>query len=113
VLAAKAALAGAEKSRNTVAIAAAKEAVKAAEAKAEETSAGKAAGGESAAPALAPPTRGAAAHILGQARSRGSPRASSWCRAGPRVCEAGSELFWCFCLCCALLATASPATRNC
>jgi len=66
VLAAKAALAEAEKSRNTVAIAAAKEAVKAAEAKAEKTSDGKAAGGESAAPAQAPPTLAAAAHNLGR-----------------------------------------------
>ena len=28
------------------------------------------------------------------------------------MCAAGSALFWCFCLCCALLATASPALTN-
>ena len=46
--------------------------------------------------------------------ARGSPRASSWCRAGPSVCAAGPALFWCCCLCCALLATPrpQPATAN-
>jgi len=87
VLAAKAALAEAVKSGDGVAIAAAGRALVAAEAKAKETTAGKAAGGElqrlHTSATLGPPRTWPAGP------ARGSPRASSWCRAGPRVCEAG------------------------
>ena len=64
VLAAKAVLAEAEKSGNPMPIAAAKEALKAAEAKAKETSAGKAAGGAAGGAYSRRATARAGSHIL-------------------------------------------------